>query len=428
MSTRTVALVGGAVVLPTHVQADGVVVIDRDRIAASGPRGTTPVPRGARVLDVRGFAVAPGLVDLQVNGFGGVDVFDASPAALDAMTRALAREGTTSFVPTLVTSPFPALLAATRALADATARPPAHGAAETLGLHVEGPFLSETKRGAHPARDLRPPRRDAVDDLLEAMQPPKARRSGTGGAFRTVTLAPELPGAQEAIRRMAAAGVHVALGHSVADAGTAQRAADAGARHVTHLFNAMGPVHHRAPGLAGWALGSSESTAGLIADGHHVDRWMVAAAWHAMGADRIALVSDAIAPAGLPLVDGASVRLESGLGRVNIRRSDGLPRAENAAGDLAGSLASLAQCVRWTIHVAGIPLFDAIRMASATPARLAGVAARKGALAAGHDADVLLLDPDLRPARIWVRGREIPAAAAARSGPGRSAPRARGKA
>ena len=267
-----------------------------------------------------------------------------------------------------------------------------------------GPFLSDAKRGAHPSQDLRAPRKDALAQLTELM----------GTHARILAIAPELPGAHDAIRELARAGVVVALGHSQADAEVCNQAVAAGATHVIHLFNAMGPVHHRNPGLAGFTLGSGDVTAEIIADGHHVDRWMVAAAWRALGPDRLALVSDAIAPAGLSLADGASVRLESGLGRVTIRRSSArvsagevLPRAENGSGVLAGAVVSLADCLRFAVHQAGVPLFDAVKMAATTPARIAGVSDRKGSIAAGRDADLVLLDADLRVSAVWTRGVSV---------------------
>lgn len=409
--SRVTAIVGGAAALPTVLQPDAVVLLEGDRVVAAGPRATTPIPRGATRIDARGCVVAPGLVDLHINGFGGVDAFSAGPKELARMGAALARAGVTSFVPTLVTSPFPSLCRSLARLSAAVALAPVAGCAEAIGLYVEGPFLSESKRGAHPSQDLRQPRHESVKQLAELFP--------TGTRPTIVALAPELPGAMDAIRAFAHAGAVIALGHSNADAETCRLAAAAGARHVVHLFNAMGPMHHRSPGLAGFALGSSEVTAEVIADGHHVDRWMIALAWRALGSDRMCLVSDALAPAGLPLADGTTVRLDSGLGKVTLKRGgtealqtlragpSPLPRFVNGAGVLAGAAVPLSECVRFAVHGAGIPLLDAVRMASATPARVLGLGSRKGQLAPGFDADVLLLDGDLRPKAVWVRGKSV---------------------
>ncbi len=406
----TTILHGAAVVLPTHVQADGVVVIEDGRIAYAGPRAGAPEVKRAVKVDLRGRVVAPGLIDLHINGFGGVDVFNASKPSLAKMGRSLAAHGVTSYLPTLVTSPFPSLLRALARLTTVVAEAPGDGVAEPLGVFLEGPFLADAKRGAHPSQDLRTPRSDAVRQVLELL----------GSRARIVALAPELPGALDAIRELAKAGCVVGLAHSNADAALCAQAVAAGARHVVHLFNAMGPMHHRAPGLAGFTLGSGEVTAEIVADGHHVDRFMVAAAWRALGAHRLALVSDALAPAGLPLANGATFRLESGLGRVVVRRDlrpGILPRAETQGGTLAGSLASLTDCVRFAVRSAGIPLFDAVTMASTTPARIAGVSRRKGALTPGLDADVLVLDGDLAPERVWVRGEPVEDVAVLRAAP-----------
>ena len=322
------------------------------------------------------------------------------------MGASLAASGVTSFVPTLVTSPFPSLCRALAKLAGAVAMPAPAGCAEAVGLYLEGPFLSEPKRGVHPSQDLRQPRADSVKQLLEIL----------GRGPRIVAIAPELPGAMDAIRTFSNAGAVVALGHSAADADLCRQAAAAGARHVVHLFNAMAPMHHRSPGLAGFTLGYPDVTAEIIADGHHVDRWMVATAWRALGPDRLCLVSDALAPAGLPLADGTTVRLESGIGKVTLKRGSAeplaplrsgaspLPRFVNGAGILAGAAVSLADCLRFAVHGAGIPLLDAARMASTTPARILGIGKRKGQLAPGFDADVLLLDADLKPKAVWTRG------------------------
>lgn len=398
---KPLAIVGASLAMPGHLQPDGVLVLEGATIAAAGPRATTPVPKGAERIDGRGMVAAPGLIDLHINGFGGVDVFGAGPADLAKMGRALVEHGVTSFLPTLTTSPFPALCKAIARLQANLQAAPAPGSAEPLGIYLEGPFLSDSKRGAHPSQDLRAPRVDTLKQLVDLMG---------RGPGRIATIAPELPGALDAIKTLVRAGIVVALGHSSADAALCAAAVAAGATHVTHLFNAMAPIHHRAPGLAGYTLGSPSVTAEIVADGHHVDRWMVAAAWRALGPDRLAIVSDALAPAGLPLADGATVRLESGLGRVTIRRAgitSAIPRAENGSGVLVGSIASLTDCVRFAVHEAGIPLADAIRMASGTPAAIAGVARRKGTLAAGFDADVLLLDGELSPRAVWVRGERV---------------------
>ncbi len=419
-----IAIVGAALALPDRMQPDGVLVVEEGRVAAAGSRSAVPIPRGAARVDARGFVLAPGFVDLHVNGFGGVDCFGAGKDDLARMGRSLVATGVTSFFPTLVTSPFPALCRALAQLADGVEAKPVAGSAEAAGVYLEGPFLADGARGAHPSQDLRAPRAETVRQLLELK----------GSKPWIVAISPELPGAFDAIRTFARKGVVVALGHSVADAESCRLAVAAGARHVTHLYNAMGPIHHRLPGLAGFALGSGMVTAELIADGHHVDRWMVATAWRAIGADRLALVSDALAPAGLPLADGAGYRLESGLGRVTVRRAPAdrvspaaaaAPVAVAANGKLAGSLASLADGVRFAVHAAGIPLHDALRMASATPARIGGIANRKGSLIPGLDADLVLLDGGLEVRSVWVRGRPVEPIAPAT---GRQPPRARRRA
>jgi N-acetylglucosamine-6-phosphate deacetylase len=324
--------------------------------------------------------IAPGFIDLQVNGADGVDLTSAQdPAnALHQVAEALARKGVTSFCPTIVSSPCDVILDRLAAYQPQTVP----GGAEVLGAHVEGPFIDPGHRGVHDPRALRLPTGAEVAAWIGAGPP------------AIVTLAPELPGAADAIVQLCDAGVHVSLGHSAADANQARAGLANGASMATHLFNAMPPLHHRRPGLVG-ALLASDAILGLIADGVHIDPLVVDLVIRRAGCERVALVSDALAAAGAP--PGRSVlgdQVVESDGRV-VRRLDGT---------LAGSAMLLDECVRnvraW---LTDLPAGTAIDMATRTPATLLGLA-RKGRVARGCDADLVILDAGFRVRLACVRG------------------------
>jgi len=351
---------------PLDVHAVSGVVVD-------GPRP------GTAVLDARGLTVAPGYVDLQVNGAAGVDV-TAEPERLWDVAAALPRFGVTAFLPTVVTAP-PA--ARTRALAALAAGPPSGWVgARPLGLHFEGPMIAPARAGAHSDTYVVPPGQEVINGWS----------SEAGVAM--VTLAPELPGAREVIQALARRGVVVAAGHTDASAACARDAVDAGVRAVTHLFNAMAPIHHRDPGLAGAVLAGLPVAAGLIADGRHLDPEILRIAWRALGDGRRLLVSDGCAGLGAP---PGGYRL----GDVAIT-SDGTT-ARTDGGGLGGSVSGLDSCVRNAVAFTGCDPGEAVAAATAAPAALLG-APNPGSLRAGAAADIVLLDGDLRVVATVVGG------------------------
>ena len=299
----------------------------------------------------------PGLVDLQVNGAAGIDL-TAEPHRLWEVAAALPAYGVTAFAPTVITSD-PA--ARQQALDTLAAGPPAGWAgAEPLGLHLEGPMIAASRKGAHPEHWLRPPSLDLVDGW--------SREAGVA----IVTLAPELPGALEVIERLVSRGVVVSVGHTAATAAEVSAAVEAGARYVTHLGNAMPPLQSREPGPIGVAFGAHPTTkalvAGLIVDGHHLDPFFVRTAWRALGPDRFLSVSDTTAALGLP--DGPAR-----LGDQDVVVSGGTVRL--ADGTLAGSAASLLGCLRVLVAQTGCSLEEAVATATTTPLALLGLPARE---------------------------------------------------
>jgi N-acetylglucosamine-6-phosphate deacetylase len=370
------------------------VTVEGDTVSAA--RGEPLAAGGERLLDARGLRVVPGFVDLQCNGGFGIDL-STEPERLWELAALLPRTGVTAWLPTIVSGP-PSIR--DRALATLRAGPgegaPARPVATPLGLHFEGPLIDPERRGAHPAGLLRLP--GDADVGWDAW----TREAGVA----LVTLAPELPGALDVVHRLVDAGVTVSAGHSSATAAEAVLAVDAGVRWVTHLFNAMAPLHHREPGLAGVALTDDRVRAGLIADGVHVHPMAVALAARALG-DRLTLVTDAVAALGQPpgpvrlgpveaVSDGTSVRLPDGT--------------------LAGSALPLDRVIRNLSAFTGSAftgsasdasgLAAAVRAASTAPAAALGLPDR-GVVAPGAVADLVLLDEDGTVAATVIAGEVV---------------------
>lgn len=356
---------------------DGAVVIAGGRIVdvLRQPRAGN-LPLATRQAAI----VAPGLIDLQVNGGFGVEV-GRDRSAISDLAAVLPRTGVTAFLPTLISSPagdYPPLFADLAATADAPG-------ARAIGLHLEGPFLSPARKGAHPAAAIA-----AADEALFA-------RFLAEPAVRLVTLAPERPGGLDRTRRLRQRGVLVSLGHTDATAEEFSAGVDAGAGMATHLFNAMSPLGHRAPGAVGAALADERVAVGLIADGVHVHPLALRLTVATKGTAGVVLVSDMMAAAGQP-----PGRYRLGPQQVSVDDSS----ARLADGTLAGSILTLDRAVRnltrWLDCSPALPL----RMATETPARLLGLADR-GRLAPGCVADLVLLDPDLVVVATYVAGSAV---------------------
>jgi N-acetylglucosamine-6-phosphate deacetylase len=347
------------------VSGPASIAIENGRIAALGPASVGP---SVTRLDGRGLVAVPGFIELQLNGAFGHD-FTAQPGTMWLVGEALARHGVTAFLPTIVTSPRGTIDAAL----DAQGNPPSTtGGALPIGLHVEGPFLSPDRAGAHDPALLRDP---DLDELRGWTDEP---------GIRILTIAPERAAAMDAIRLLAERGVVPAIGHTDADAATATAAVDAGARYATHLFNAMPPFGHRVPGAAGALLADPRVTVGLILDRHHLDPIVVSLV-ERMARGRISLVSDAIAALGLP--DGTY-----GLGSMEVEVRDDAARLPS--GTLAGSVTPLDRCLRAFAAMTGA-VTEAVSAVTAVPARLLGLDDGRGALMVGGRADVVLLDAEL---------------------------------
>jgi N-acetylglucosamine-6-phosphate deacetylase len=339
-------------------------------------RGRPPRRPDEEVVAGPGEIIAPGFIDLQVNGFAGHDAA-AGADSIAAISEALPSTGVTAFLPTIISAPVESGAAFAAAVGAAAEAP----GARVVGAHIEGPFLNPSFRGAHMRSNLAEPTPENVD-VLQAARP------------RLVTLAPELPGALAAIERLHRAGIVVAAGHTGADFELGRKAVEAGVRFATHVYNAMPPVHHRRPGIALALLLDPRVTAGLIADGEHVHPSVCEQLVRVKGASRIALTTDQTAAAGAPAgayaLSGRAVHSD---GRV-VRLEDGT---------LAGSAATMPDLVRLMARVPGMTAARAVTLGSTTPARVLGER-RLGRLDEGACADIVVLDAELRPRLTMIRG------------------------
>src|SRR5438105_5829320 len=374
---------------PLQEIADAAVVIEDGKIAAIGRRDAIEIPKGAKEYDARQYTVVPGFVDIHIHGAGARDVMEASSDALETVTATVAKHGTTTLIATTVSAPVDETCKSLEGIAryiesDANRRAPSAIRAQIHGIHLEGPFISAARRGVHPPAALAEPTVAVFNRLLAA----------ANGCTRILTLAPELPGAQQVIEAAKKAGVTVALGHTDATYAEARMGIEHGARHAVHVFNAMRPFSHRETGVLGAILTDNSVSAELIADGVHVDDPAIQILLAAKGISGVVLVSDGTAATGMP--DGTYR-----LGPFEFTVSGGVCR--NAEGRLAGSTLTLDRAIRNIVKL-GAPLSDAVRMLTLNPATLLGIEFKKGVLRTGADADIILLNEGLELSRVWARG------------------------
>jgi N-acetylglucosamine-6-phosphate deacetylase len=371
---------------PTGEIADAGILIREGVIEAIGPREGMSLPVDSNEISATNKSAIPGFVDVHIHGAGGRDVMEATPEAMATVTKTVARRGTTSIVATTVTASADDICRSSEGIAKyiAMQHESDHARAEVLGIHFEGPFLSEIRRGVHPAEWLRLPSAELLDRFLAA----------AGGNARILTIAPELLGAMPCIDAARKAGIVVAIGHTDATYEQARAAIAHGAHHAVHVYNAMRPFSHRDSGVLGAILTTPNVTAELIADGVHVEEAAMRLLLQAKSADCVILVSDGISATGMP--DGKYM-----LGQFEVTVSEGVAR--NSEGKLAGSTLTLDRALR-NVMALGKSFEQTVRMLTLNPAGLLGVEFKKGALRVGADADILLMDEAMQLAGVLVRG------------------------
>ncbi len=384
MSADRRILIGARIFDGAAMQDDCALIIEGGRVSAIMRHAERP--RGGEQIDLSGGVIAPGFIDAQVNGGGGV-LFNATPTVegIAAIARAHLAYGATSLLPTVITDAPGVLAAALEAARQASGRVPG-----AIGIHVEGPYIDGRRKGVHPAGHIRAMKDEDVAQLIEAQC-----------GVMMVTLAPAAAsGAQ--IHALTRAGIIVSLGHADCSAEDALGAFASGASCVTHLYNAMSQLASREPGLVGATLASPQIICGFIADGQHVHAAAANAAFNAKGPQGIALISDAMPPAA-----GGPGEFQL-MGR-RVRRVGARLSAED--GTLAGAAITMLDAVRYVVRTLKRPLAEALQMATLTPARMLKIEDRLGRIRAGAAADLIHLRGDLSLAHIWKDGVRIEPAA-----------------
>ena len=374
---------------PTEVIGDPLVVVEDGGITSVSSRGLAEVPSGSAHFDFPDLIIAPGYIDIHVHGGAGHDVMHDDPAGRVVFEKAMAKHGVTSYLATTVTASMDRVLGAVDRLGNVISAEEiahAHVGARPLGIHLEGPFISPARCGVHPKEYLIPPTPELFNQIWEA----------GGGSLKMMTIAPELPGADEVIRVALEQGVYTTIGHSNATFAEATKGIAAGAVSATHTFNAMRPLDHREPGILGAVLSDDRVMADIIADGIHVAPAIVKLFLNAKGPDRAILITDAISATGMP--DGT---YQLGPFQVQLRGD----RCE-LNGKLAGSVLTLDRAVRNVVTFADWTLQRSVTLATRNPARLIG-AERKGVITAGNDADLVLLSSLGEVVHTMVGGRML---------------------
>ena len=381
------AIYASRILTPHEEILDSVIVVEDGKITQMGHRDEVRIPENSEHFAAGDKIVIPGFVDVHIHGAGGHDVMEGTAEAIAKVASTVARRGTTSLVATTVSAPPEETCKSLHGIARyirSARNTDSRFAAEVLGIHLEGPFINPARRGVHPLDAITPPSRELFEEFVAAAD----------GFIRIVTLAPELPGALELVERAVGNGIVASMGHTDATYEQAVVAIERGVTHAAHMFNAMRPFSHRDTGVIGAVLTNPAVTAELIADGHHVDSPAVEILLRAKGLEGVLLVSDGTAATGMR---NGNYRL----GNFDVSVTDGVVR--NSEGKLAGSTLTLDRALQHIVAL-GVPLLDAVRMVTLLPARRLGLGGKKGVIAVGADADIVILNPDLRLGGVMTRG------------------------
>jgi len=387
MSLRYIAMIfrNGLLIFPDGVRDERELVAQEGKIIEVRPTRRTAE---SDIVDLGGNFLAPGFIDLHLHGALGRDTMEATREAFQIICDYHAGGGTTSLLLTTVTAPIPEIARVLQTVKDLAGQ-----IRQVAGVHVEGPFISKTKRGAQREEFIIEPTLELRHELLRFSE-----------VIKIVTLAPEIRGALETIEQLRERGIRISGGHSEADDAQARAAFERGMRQVTHTFNCMSSAQrrgmYRTAGLLEFALSEPEILCELIADGHHVSATLMKMLYRAKGADGICLVTDATAGAGLPnesrfFIGGRECVVANGVCLL----------ADRSA--LAGSASRMIDLIRTMVQTVGVPLHEAINMATANPARALGLEGRKGCLAMGADADLIVFSPELKVVQTFSDGQQI---------------------
>jgi N-acetylglucosamine-6-phosphate deacetylase len=377
--TETTLIAGCDVWTPLGVFEGGSLLIRGAKLARVGSVRPADVPRGTKRLSFPGCRAVPGFIDIHTHGGDGADFIDGSAESAALALRAHLRSGTTAILPTLITASKEQTIKALRALNEAKKR--YDDIPEVLGVNLEGPYLSKEKRGVHDEGSIRPASAAELREFWEA----------SDGSVRLVTLAPENPGFVAALRFLRRKGVVVAVGHTNALSKPIAAAVGRGARHATHLFNAMRGVFHREPGAAGALLLDDRVSTEVISDGQHLHPEIVKMISRVKPASKVILITDAVKEFGRS--KGAALR--------------------TADGTLAGSLTPLPRMLKNYLNYTGVSFADGLRAATLNPAALFGLEGRIGCLQRGADADIVMLDKNFKVRGVFLKGRLVHGGASA---------------
>ena len=389
----------GAVLTDAGAIADGMVIARDGWIDFVGPRGE--LPPAAERIDAGGQFISPGFIDIHIHGGAGSDFMDATPADVETVFRYHFEHGTTALCPTTATAPLDEILAALESIANYRSGPQRQGRA--LGAHIEGPYLTMSKRGCHLPEHVRNPQEAEWKQILER------------GPVASMTLAPELPGAPELIAALRNSGANANAGHSEALFHEMQEAADRGVNHVTHLYCAMtdsmnnrwrGTPNPRAAGILEAVYLDDRLSSELITDGKHLSREMLLLALRVKGYEKLAIITDAMRGAGMPDGDYTFGPRHGMMARVRNREA----RIPDGTA-LASSVYPMSDMVRTFAELTGCPMWQAVRMASLTPAEIVGVAGEIGSIAPGKRADIIIFDEKVNVRGVY-QGAMTAAAAA----------------
>ena len=376
----------GTIITPFQSLENKAISIEKGKITAIKERKVMDIPAGVEVIDAGNGFVVPGFIDIHVHGGGGSDVMDGGYEAVKQVATTHSRFGTTAFLPTTMTMSKDKIIESLKSIHEAFIK--GTGAAEILGVHLEGPYISSEKKGAQKEKDIK---KASIGEFLEFNQ-------ASGNLIRIVTLAPEKPGAIDLIRWLHKNGIIASVGHSNATYKQVQEGIKAGLTHVTHTFNAMRGFNHREPGVVGAALSSPKLILEMIADGIHLHPVAMKILIKIKEIGKIVLITDAMRAASKP--EGTY-----NLGGQEVTVVRGQARLKD--GTLAGSVLTMDKAVCNMVDKVGVSLTEAIQMATASPARCLGVESKKGSLEPGKDADIVILNKKLKVELTMVKGKIV---------------------